>query len=315
MRSQNAVPGFRSAPKRLVLRAKANDVEDEEEFVSTLDERDPIENDAIEAAMSSESAADANVESEQDYGEVTEESESMTEEKRNTLEWPSVVPTAKRWAIYDRHRDQTGRTPLQDLQEGTELKGIIHAQDVRWGITVDIGAEYDGVVFVHTLDLDDVVDVADVGLDVTVRIKTLHKANPYRWVFPIEIELLDPDISKLQLEPPRQYAPIRFRTWEKLTVEELAAETGRPVPVVDPRADKDREMAKTMAEVERLQSEQALKGKGPKVREVDASDDDIPEDEDRAVLEGMDRVDWSEDPDADAGDVPDALPDRDNVGL
>jgi hypothetical protein len=123
MRSQNAVPGFRSAPKRLVLRAKANDVEDEEEFVSTLDERDPIENDAIEAAMSSESAADANVESEQDYGEVTEESESMTEEKRNTLEWPSVVPTAKRWAIYDRHRDQTGRTPLQDLQEGRSSRG------------------------------------------------------------------------------------------------------------------------------------------------------------------------------------------------
>jgi hypothetical protein len=114
--------------------------------------------------------------------------------------------------------------------QGTQLKGKVSATVLYHGFMVDVGADYDGLVYVHEDDwIDSVGAVLDVGDDVTVTVKRLHE-NAERFVFVLELDIVSPDLSGYQTQPPRDCPPVYFYAVDAVRdVEELAEELGRPV--------------------------------------------------------------------------------------
>jgi len=133
-----------------------------------------------------------------------------------------------------RHEDFDKRTPFTDLEVGTTLKGEVSATLLTHGFMVDVGADYDGLVYVHEEDWEEnVCELVDVGDEVTVVVKAIHE-NPARFVFVVELELVAPDISAYVAQPPRAYPPVYFYDADTdADMEELAKEIGRPVPERD----------------------------------------------------------------------------------
>lgn len=136
-------------------------------------------------------------------------------------------------APYERHTDLDGRMKLADIPLNSDIVGTVTAQLLWHGIMVDIGAEFDGLIAVHELDMFDVRDVLKVGSEVVVRATKVYAENPKRFVFPVELDVVRPDISEYRLEKPRTHAPIRIFTEEmqdgSVALEGLAAEVGRPL--------------------------------------------------------------------------------------
>jgi hypothetical protein len=132
---------------------------------------------------------------------------------------------------HHRHKDLEGRTLLKDIELGTEFEGTVSALLLWHGVMVDIGAEFDGLVYVSEDDMLDVRDFVPIDQKVRVRVKKVFSENTDRFVFPLELQLLDPDISDLQMSPDREHAPIRIPIDDirkgVITMEELAEQAGR----------------------------------------------------------------------------------------
>ena len=115
-----------------------------------------------------------------------------------------------------------GRVGHADLQVGSTLKGYIVAQMLYHGAVVDCGAEFDGcaaaaaaslcsiltlrsVIFVCESDWMKVRDTLDLGVEVSVRVRAVRDGARFR--FPLELDILLPDVAQL-LRPPPEHPPI-----------------------------------------------------------------------------------------------------------
>ena len=87
------------------------------------------------------------------------------------------------------------RLKMSELNEGDELYGWIHTINLYNGALIDVGAEFDAFVFICEADWSKVYDRVDMRMQVKARIDTLLSPT-YRFRFPIEATLLEPDISK-----------------------------------------------------------------------------------------------------------------------
>jgi hypothetical protein len=104
------------------------------------------------------------------------------------------------------------------------------------GIFVDVGADYDANVHVddssYTSDWEKILPLLPIDTKVTIRVKKLLP-DTGRFVMPFEAELIQPDISKLCVGPPRLFPPIYMcpEEDEKLEPYAFAMEIGRPLEV------------------------------------------------------------------------------------
>ncbi|KAK3255546.1 hypothetical protein CYMTET_35270 [Cymbomonas tetramitiformis] len=199
------------------------------------------------------------------------------------------------WFGHENDEDFDSRLTLESLSEGQEMDGIIVAQLLDYGILVDVGAHFDGLVQVHQLDWFDVRDApVACGTKVIVRVQRIH-TDIRRFIFPIELELVAPDISAFQMEKPREYPPVRFfEEDEDLTVDELGVEINRDVIYTEEEREQEKsldvleilkkgnESGRAIREAEEAAAEEAAAAQVVDVKSIQATDDDD-EDEDEEI--------------------------------
>lgn len=147
------------------------------------------------------------------------------------------------WFGHENDDDFDSRLPLDSLSEGQEMDGLIVAQLLDYGILVDVGAHFDGLVQVHQLDWFDVRDApVACGTKVIVRVQRIH-TDFQRFIFPIELELVAPDISAFQMEKPRQYPPVRFlEDDDELSTDELGSEIERDIVYTEEEREQEKSL-------------------------------------------------------------------------
>ena len=105
-----------------------------------------------------------------------------------------------------RHIGDSSRTQLQHLKVGAVLEGEVVAVELYHGALVDVGCETDGLIPICESEWGGVRDALQLGAKVSVRVKAIHP-KWWRFRFPIEVEILDPDVARLITEHPHQDGP------------------------------------------------------------------------------------------------------------
>ena len=101
-----------------------------------------------------------------------------------------------------------GRHALAHLRVGQELDGMVVEQNLYWGAVVDVNAEYHGLVYIAEVDWYPLRDIVDLGVPVRCRVSRIN--DPERFRFPLELELVDPDISDALTQGPPERRPLLF---------------------------------------------------------------------------------------------------------
>lgn len=186
---------------------------------------------------------------------------------QDAVEIPTTADTRNPWHI---HADAADRTPYLDFEEGQELTGTVSWMMLDHGIMVDVGADYDALAYVHELDwFEAVQDMIDIDDQVTVRVKHTMP-NTGRFVFPLEVDIISPDVTAQLLQPPRKYPSVYWTDADvNASPTKLAKEVGRPLgnSYFD-ELDEEDTKGKTDAEM------MALAGLDMDVDEEDADDDE-----------------------------------------
>ena len=134
----------------------------------------------------------------------------------------------------------TSKTRLHDLKVGTELEGTIIAQELYHGALVDCGCEADGLITISETEWPGVRDKLFLGAKVRVKITAVHQ-KWWRFRFPIELSVVDPNVGHLiTMHPHEDGPPINIYNGETVP---FAFDAGRPL-------DRFAEAAKIDPEVE-----------------------------------------------------------------
>jgi hypothetical protein len=121
----------------------------------------------------------------------------------------------------------TSKTRLHDLKVGTELEGTIIAQELYHGALVDCGCEADGLITISETEWPGVRDKLFLGAKVRVKITAVHQ-KWWRFRFPIELSVVDPNVGHLiTMHPHEDGPPINIYNGE--TVPFAHFDAGRPL--------------------------------------------------------------------------------------
>ena len=163
------------------------------------------------------------------------------------------VHEVKTEELADPHSDLTGRVPLSELREGQVLDGVVSGINFSLGCFVDLGAHHDGVIrmtkdeWMLGEDPEWSLEPAENyprsqlvvksekhdgrGTPVKVLVKKVWARDNRRFRLPLELVLLEPDLSrflKRQFEGPADghHPPLNFYVGEDFF--EVCQAVGRP---------------------------------------------------------------------------------------
>lgn len=122
------------------------------------------------------------------------------------------------------------RTPIEELEEGQVITGMITDIWLYHGCQIDFGNQYDGLVPLHEDDWMEpgVREALMPGDEVTVKIHKLRQPGLYRW--PIQLQLLDPVQVAPVIMDPDSYQPPIHHGWtadQGWSIDDILAATGR----------------------------------------------------------------------------------------
>ena len=138
-----------------------------------------------------------------------------------------------------RHVGDLSRTQLQHLQIGDVLEGEIVAAELYHGALVDCGCETDGLIPVCEAEWGGVRDALSLGAKVKVRVKAI-RPKWWRFRFPIELEVLEPNVASLiTTHPHSEGPPINVYSGESVPFAHWDAD--RPLDRFAALADEDEE--------------------------------------------------------------------------
>ena len=125
---------------------------------------------------------------------------------RDTLEVAEEISTDEipRGAL--RHIGDLSRMQLQHLKVGDLLEGEVVATELYHGALVDVGCETDGLIAICESEWGGVRDSLPLGTKVNVKVKAIHP-KWWRFRFPIELEVLTPQIGHLLTKHPHEDGP------------------------------------------------------------------------------------------------------------
>eukprot|EP00877_Chromochloris_zofingiensis_P007389 jgi/Chrzof1/2903/Cz12g03120.t1 len=109
-----------------------------------------------------------------------------------------AIPTEANFANPE-HQDKSNRFQLQELQENEVLVGIVTDIWLYHGAQVDLMCEFDGLIPITAEEWRDVEDKLLPGDEVKIRVHKLRQPGLYRW--PIQLEILDPEIAPFITSP------------------------------------------------------------------------------------------------------------------
>ncbi|GJP32359.1 hypothetical protein CLOM_g16956 [Closterium sp. NIES-68] len=126
-----------------------------------------------------------------------------------------------------RNKFRPGLYELPYVEAGQVYAGRVTTINLNEGCFIDIGAVHDGWVPIYNDDWYDLRKLLNIGTPVLVEV--MAKRDPFRFRFPIELRLLNPDVDDMiyrrQRYPP--HAPIFSRDGD-FNLNELAVEVRRP---------------------------------------------------------------------------------------
>ena len=138
-----------------------------------------------------------------------------------------------------RHIGDLSRTQLQHLQVGAVLEGEVVAVELYHGALVDCGCETDGLIPVCEAEWGGVRDALALGAKVKVRVAAIHP-KWWRFRFPIELEVLEPNVASLiPTHPHSEGPPINIYSGESVPFAHWDAD--RPLDRFEELADEDEE--------------------------------------------------------------------------
>lgn len=119
-----------------------------------------------------------------------------------------------------------GRIPIDRFYVGQEIRGEVSRIMLYNGAQVDFGADFDGLVpIIEAQWVQGVRERITVGTQVRVRIHAMRDPNWFR--FPVQLELLDPDMGDL-LSPPEDHEPPLDLRGKPPRIDAYMEATGRP---------------------------------------------------------------------------------------
>ena len=158
---------------------------------------------------------------------------------RDSLEMAEAVSTdgIPRSAL--RHVSDASRTQLQHLRVGAVLEGEVVACELYHGALVDVGCETDALIPVCEAEWGGVRAALAVGAKVKVRVAAI-RPKWWRFRFPIELEVLEPDVASLiPTHPHGEGPPINIYSGESVPFAHWDAD--RPLDRFVRLADEDQE--------------------------------------------------------------------------
>lgn len=149
---------------------------------------------------------------------------------RDTLEYEASVADPIYYPGRRRRGERyaEGMLELPAIEKGQVYVGRVTTVHLNEGLFVNIGAVHDGWVPIYNDDWFKIRDILTVGSSVLVQV--LAKRDPFRYRFPIQLRLLQPNLDHLiwRRQPFPPHAPIFAREGDH-NLDELARETGRPL--------------------------------------------------------------------------------------
>eukprot|EP00850_Spirogloea_muscicola_P014611 SM000106S13959 [mRNA] locus=s106:196587:201195:+ [translate_table: standard] len=157
----------------------------------------------------------------------------------------------------ERYSDDMLELPF--IEPGQHYWGQVQGIHLYEGAFINIAAVHDGWVPIRDNDWYHLRHVVKLGM--TVLVEVVARRDPYRYRFPIELRLVDPNIDQM-IHRKFEYPPI-FARPEDQDLDEVARETGRPYwPKLRPKEDPDVDVADTHPDISRVwmndQAEQTL---------------------------------------------------------
>ena len=138
-----------------------------------------------------------------------------------------------------KHIGDVSRTQLQHLHVGDVLEGEVVAVELYHGALVDCGCETDGLIPVCEAEWGGVRDALALGAKVKVRVAAI-RPKWWRFRFPIELEVLEPNVASLiPTHPHGEGPPINVYSSESVPFAHWDAD--RPRDRFEARADVDEE--------------------------------------------------------------------------
>lgn len=122
-----------------------------------------------------------------------------------------------------------GRIGFDYLKEGMELEGVVTEQHLYFGCVVDCGCEFEGLAWIDEDDwTEELGELIEVGTKVRVRVSGLFDRERFR--FPLELQIVSPDITDYITYGPPDDRPMIFYAdesddvWEEEMVRLLGSE-------------------------------------------------------------------------------------------
>ena len=138
-----------------------------------------------------------------------------------------------------KHIGDVSRTQLQHLHVGDVLEGEVVAVELYHGALVDCGCETDGLIPVCEAEWGGVRDALALGAKVKVRVAAI-RPKWWRFRFPIELEVLEPNVASLiPTHPHGEGPPINVYSGESVPFAHWDAD--RPLDRFEALADVDEE--------------------------------------------------------------------------
>lgn len=135
------------------------------------------------------------------------------------------------------------RTAIADLKIGTVLKGRVSLGMFDVGAAIDIGCEWDGIIYIKEEEWIDAAKLVPLHAEVEVRVHAIR--NPHFYKFPVQLEALG-ELAEL-LQPASTYcSPMNLNNIpDDLTIDEIEALTGREM-IVDEELEVEDEVDDAM---------------------------------------------------------------------
>lgn len=134
---------------------------------------------------------------------------------------------------------ELGRKLLHKLEIGEELEGTVNSLELYHGALVDCGCEVDGLIPISETEWPRVRDALTLGTKVRVKVSAVHQ-KWWRFRFPIELKILEPDVGHLITKHPHEDGP-PINIFSGETVPFAHEDAGRPLDRFQAAADVDEE--------------------------------------------------------------------------